>query len=59
MNIDVFPAGMTPEMLWGAAADDHVASEGSMESVAIFETAMKNCFAAGKVLIDAILDGSF
>ena len=58
VNMDVFPTGMTPEMLWGAGSDDHVASEGSMESVDIFETAMHNCFATGKVLIDAILEGN-
>jgi hypothetical protein len=29
-----------------------------MESVDIFETAMQNCFSAGKVLIDAVLDGA-
>ena len=58
VNMDVLPAGVTPEMLWGSGSDDHVASEASMESVDIFETAMRNCFAAGKVLIDAILEGT-
>jgi hypothetical protein len=29
-----------------------------MESVDIFETAMKNCFNVGKVLIDAVLGGT-
>ncbi len=57
VNMDVFPAGMTPEMLWGADVDDHVASENGIESVDIFETAMKNCFTVGKVLVDAILEG--
>ncbi len=37
--------------------DDHFASEEGLESVDIFETAMKNCFAAGRVLIDAVLAG--
>ncbi len=45
---------MTPEMLWGDG-DDHIASEDSLESVDIFETAMKNCFVVGKAVIDAIL----
>lgn len=58
VNMDVFPTGVTPEMLWGPETDDHLASEDSLESVDIFETAMKNCFAAGKVLIDAILEGT-
>ena len=57
VNMDVFPEGVTPEVLWGPASDDHLASEESMESVDIFETAMHNCFAAGSVLIDAILEG--
>ena len=56
VNMDVFPDGVTPEMLWGS--DDSIASEDSLESVDIFETAMRNCFAAGKVLIDAILEGT-
>lgn len=58
VNMDVFPTGVTPEMLWGPAVNDHLASENSMESVDIFETAMQNCFAAGRVLIDAILEGT-
>ena len=58
VNMDVFPNGITPETLWGPASDDHLASEDSMESVDIFETAMRNCFSVGKVLIDAVLDGS-
>lgn len=56
VNMDVFPSGVTPEILWGAESNDHLASEGSMESVDIFETAMQNCFSAGKVLIDALQD---
>ena len=59
VNMDVFPSGVTPEMLWGTATEDHLASENSMESVDIFETAMLNCFSAGRVLIDSILEGTF
>ena len=59
VNMDVFPDGVTPEILWGPASDDYLASENSMESVDIFETAMRNCFSVGKVLIDAVLDGTF
>ena len=58
VNMDVFPSGVTPEMLWGTTSDDHLASEDSVESVDIFATAMQNCFSAGKVLIDAVLDGT-
>ena len=57
VNMDVFPAGMTPEKLWGEKTEDHVASGNSMESVDIFETGMKNCFDTGKTVIDAILEG--
>ena len=58
VNMDVFPIGVTPEMLWGEKDEDHIASEESIESVDIFETAMKNCFKVGKPLIDDILAGS-
>ena len=58
VNMDVFPNGVTPEMLWGPASNDHLASEDSMESVDIFETAMHNCFSVGKVLVDAVLNGT-
>ena len=57
MNIDVFPSGVTPEMLWGEETDDSIASEDSLEAIDIFETAMKNCFDVGKVVIDAIRVG--
>ena len=59
VNMDVFPSGVTPELLWGTTTEDHLASEESLESVDIFATAMENCFITGKVLIDAILEGTF
>ncbi|MBP5654810.1 MAG: hypothetical protein J6X33_04795 [Clostridiales bacterium] len=52
VNMDVFPTGISPEMIWDPQTDDHVASEGSLESIDIFETAMKNLFEVGKVVID-------
>ena len=55
VNMDVFPKGITPEMLWGEDSTDYLASEDSMESIDIFKPAMRNCFAVGRVLIDAIL----
>lgn len=58
VNMDVLPTDITPEMLWGTETNDHIASENSMESVDIFETVMQNCFATGKVLIEAILEGT-
>jgi len=57
VNMDVFPTGITPEMLWGPESGDHLASDESMESIDIFETAMGNCFVTGKVLIEEILKG--
>ncbi len=58
VNVDVFPDGVTPEMMWGPEDEDSIASENSMESLDIFETAMKNYFNVGKVLIDGILEGT-
>jgi len=58
VNVDVFPDGVTPEMLWGEGEENSIASENSLESLDIFETAMKNYFNVGKVLIDGILEGS-
>lgn len=57
VDMDVFPQGVPPEMLWGKRSVDDIASEESIESVDIFETAMKNCYDTGKVLIDMILEG--
>ena len=58
VNVDVFPDGVTPEMLWGEGEENSIASENSLESLDIFETAMKNYFNVGKVLIDGILEGT-
>ena len=57
VNMDTFSSGVTPEKLWGPASNDYLASESSLESLDIFETAMQNSFQAGKILIDAILEG--
>lgn len=58
VNMDVFSSGITPESLWGPESDDHIASKNGLESVDIFETAMQNCFNVGRVIIDAILEGT-
>ena len=58
VNMDVFPTGVTPEMLWGPESDEHITSENGLESVDIFATAMKNNFATGSMIIDAILEGT-
>jgi hypothetical protein len=50
---------MTPEKLWGSKTNDTLASEDSEESFAIFATARANNFKVGKIIIDAILDGTF
>ena len=61
VNMDVFMMGATPESLWNAdgGAEASLISEDSTEAADIFETAMKNNFEVGRVIIDAILDGSF
>ena len=58
VNFDVFPSDVTPEMLWGEETDNSIASDNSLEAIDIFGTAMKNCFDVGKVVIDAIQDGT-
>ncbi len=58
VNMDVFMMGNTPESLWGSE-EDSLASEQSVESADIFETAMRNNFEAGHVVVDAILAGEF
>lgn len=58
VNMDVFMAGSTPESLWGSDYEaTSVTSNDSAEAADIFETAMKNNFEVGRVLIDAILRG--
>lgn len=57
VNTDVFMNGASPESLWDPNFVDSLASESSVESADIFATAMKNNFAVGHVVIDAILNG--
>ena len=57
VNIDVFTSGSTPESLWGPESDDNIASESSEESADIFVPAMRNNFAVGKSVVQAIIDG--
>ena len=56
VNMDVFTLGSTPESLWGPASDDDLASDSSDESAGIFAVAMRNNFAVGKLVVQAILD---
>lgn len=57
VNMDVFMNGASPESLWDPNFDESLASETSVESADIFATAMKNNFAVGSVVVDAILNG--
>lgn len=59
VNMDVFMNGATPESLWGNDSGTAIASGDSVEAADIFETAMKNNFAVGRVFIDAVLNGKF
>lgn len=58
VNMDVFMSGATPESLWAPEFEDSLASDDSVESADIFATAMKNNFAVGSIIVDAILDGT-
>ncbi len=59
VNMDVFMQGATPESLWGSADAQTLAAEDSAEAADIFETAMKNIFDVGRIVVDRILDGRF
>ncbi len=59
VNMDVFMNGATAESLWAAGAVDSLASEESAEAADIFATAMENIFKVGRVVIDAIIGGTF
>ena len=55
VNMDVYMLGTTPESTWGE--QDSLSANDSIEVLDIFDTAMKNNFKVGKVVIDAILEG--
>ena len=58
VNMDVYMLGATPESLWDPNYEaTTLASEDSVEAADIFETAMKNNYLVGKVVIDAALSG--
>ena len=50
--------GTTPESLWGPEAGSQLSSDDGVESADIFTTAMENNFKAGRIIVDAILDGT-
>ena len=59
VNMDVFMAGTTPEILWGSGEKNgqEEQQDGSIETADIFCTAMENNSAVGNVVIDAVLSG--
>ena len=58
VNMDVFMMNATPESLWGSGAGAaNLATADNAEAADIFETAMKNNFAAARIIIDRILEG--
>lgn len=59
VNMDVFMMGATPESIWTTGSATNLASEEGIESADIFPVSMENNFKVGKVIIDAILDGTF
>ena len=59
VNMDMFMNGATPESLWDPTHDETLASEDNIEAADIFATAMENNFKVGKVIIDAIANGTF
>lgn len=58
VNMDVFMNGASPESTWGDYTVP-IAPGSRPETADIFKTAMENNYKVGKVLIDAILDGTF
>ncbi len=59
VNMDVWMNGLTPEILWGGKTRHSLASEDSIEAADIFFTARYNNFNCGKVVVDAIKNGTF
>ena len=58
VNMDVFMLGSTPESLWDPDSEaSGTADTSEVETADIFETAMKNNFEVGRVVIDAFLSG--
>ena len=60
VNMDVFWSTDTPESLWGTHGSfSFKVAEPNTETLDIFEPAMHNLFDASRIVIDAILEGSF
>ena len=57
VNIDIFMDGDCPESIWDTGFEERVIGDDQGEALDIFDTAMKNNFEVGKVIIDAILSG--
>lgn len=59
VNPDVFINGNTPESTWGGEFNFNTSvEEENLETLDIFDPAMRNNLAVGSKIIDAILDGS-
>lgn len=59
VNTDVFINGETPETLWGGDRGFNSAADTQNgETLDVFGTAMRNGFAVGRRVIDALLDGT-
>ena len=59
VNMDVFMPGITPEILWSEDASNNLVLDHAVESAgAIFSTAVENNYKVGKIVIDAILEGT-
>ncbi|MBQ4178088.1 MAG: hypothetical protein II640_11560 [Lachnospiraceae bacterium] len=58
VNMDTFLRGESPEMLWlGGTSFSSKVTEENSETVDIFEPGMENLFDAGRIVIDAALNG--
>lgn len=56
VNTDVFMNGDSPEALWSRSFLDGVSKDDNAETADIFETAMRNNFSVGRVIIDKIIN---
>ena len=55
VNFDLFPKGVTPDMLWLNGSAQELSSEDSLESAGAFETAMRNNLRVISTVADAIM----
>ena len=58
VNLDVFMSGSTPESTWAPGEVQPLASKKNEEASDIFPVSMENNYRVGKVIIDAIMEGT-